>query len=49
MANVRTVYVPNIIFNNYSYKDKVTIKDYSSMLKNIAYSLLPEGIKFEYK
>lgn len=49
MKNVRTVYVPNIIFNNYSYKDKVTIKDYSSMLKKIDYSPLLEGIKFEYK
>lgn len=39
----------NVVFNYYSYHDKVTEEEYNNMLKNIDYSLLPEGIKFEYK
>lgn len=39
----------NVVFNYYSYHDKVTEEEYNNMLKNIDYSLLPEGIKFEFK
>lgn len=39
----------NVVFNYYSYHDKVTEEEYYNMLKNIDYSLLPEGIKFEFK
>lgn len=39
----------NVVFNYYSYHDKVTEEAYNNMLKNIDYSLLPEGIKFEFK
>lgn len=39
----------NVVFNYYSYHDKVTEEEYKNMLKNIDYSLLPEGIKFEFK
>lgn len=39
----------NVVFNYYSYHDKVTEEEYNNMLKNIDYSLLPEGIKFGYK
>lgn len=38
----------NVVFNYYSYHDKVTEEEYNNMLKNIDY-LLPEGIKFEFK
>lgn len=39
----------NVVFYYYSYHDKVTEEEYNNMLKNIDYSLLPEGIKFEFK
>jgi hypothetical protein len=39
----------NVVFNYYRYHDKVTEEEYNNMLKNIDYSLLPEGIKFEFK
>lgn len=39
----------NVVFNYYSYHNKVTEEEYNNMLKNIDYSLLPEGIKFEFK
>lgn len=39
----------NVVFNYYSYHDKVTEEEYNNMLKNIDCSLLPEGIKFEFK
>lgn len=39
----------NVVFNYYSCHDKVTEEEYNNMLKNIDYSLLPEGIKFEFK
>lgn len=39
----------NVVFNYYSYHDKVTEEEYNNMLKNIDYSLLPERIKFEFK
>lgn len=39
----------NVVFNYYSYHDKVTEEEYNNMIKNIDYSLLPEGIKFEFK
>lgn len=39
----------NVVFNYYSYHDKVTEEEYNNMLKNIDYSLLLEGIKFEFK
>lgn len=39
----------NVVFNYYRYYDKVTEEEYNNMLKNIDYSLLPEGIKFEFK
>ena len=38
----------NVVFNCYSYHDKVTEEEYNNMLKNIDYSLLPEGIKFGF-
>lgn len=39
----------NVVFNYYSYHDKVTEEEYNNMIKNIDYSLFPEGIKFEFK
>lgn len=39
----------NVVFNYYSYHDKIKEEEYNNMLKNIDYSLLPEGIKFEFK